>query len=210
MFILENILLFISLLLQRHKERWRWLLSLRVALLLLCVCLSAELKSPSQFQKVLHLSRFVWSYGIPVRKLERRGLQYSLHRDDQSENLKLDSNTHSSKNKKIRMVRRIVQNPDAIFCSLRSRFFNIHVLSPIVTQKRRKLIVAELQSSFSVWTIISPSSYLLEFDDKHWLHHSAPSPSLSLALSVVDGWLFLFARIRYAPCPFTAHFPNAK
>lgn len=73
-----------------------------------------------------------------------------------------------------------VQKAHAILCSLLSR---VSFSRPVFTEciiKRHKLIIAEVQSSScSLWAIIFPSSYLLEFDDKHWLHHSSLSLSLS-------------------------------
>lgn len=103
-------------------------------------------------------------------------------------------------------------------------------------RKRREFIVAEVQSSCAVWAIISPSSYLLEFDGKHWLHHSTLSllflflspPSLCSgpsSLYMVDGWLLssvstvstggdlnhLFAHpLCFAPCLLTWHFRERK
>lgn len=72
----------------------------------------------------------------------------------------------------------------AVLCSLLSRLSSsVFVLSECII-KGHELIIADVQSFCSVWAIIFPSSYLLEFDGKHWLHHNAPSLSFSLALSL--------------------------
>lgn len=92
---------------------------------------------------------------------------------------------------------------DAILHSL---LFGVSSYGPDSSEgvrKRQKLVILDVQSSCLVCSIIFPSSYLLEFDDK-----SPPSslslsfPSLSLSLSpslslflhlctyMVIGWLF--------------------
>lgn len=67
-FILENLLLFISHLLQKHTDRRRWLQRVCGVLLLLPICLSAELKFPSNFHKSTQsITAHMESYGISER-----------------------------------------------------------------------------------------------------------------------------------------------
>lgn len=74
------------------------------------------------------------------------------------------------------------------------------------------LIFEEVQLSCSVRAIISSSSYLQEFDDKHWLHLSALSLSLS-SPSLRGGWVVVpLMRSSIIICPMRSHcaFPSPK